>query len=332
MLTLDRDAIFRSNDFVQLIAALRKAFASNAIVPPRHAHEISRPNGQSDILLIMPAWQQSGNIGVKLINTFPNNASLGIPVINGSYVLFEGSTGRAKACLDGGAITQLRTPAVSVLAATFLARPSSSTLLLLATGVLAPGLIDAYRAAFPIERVMVWSWQPEEAHALLAKHPNPGIETEVVEDLALAIPQADIVCAATRSECPLIRGAKLLAGTHVDLIGAFKPNMRESDTETILRSRVYIDSTDALIEPGDLVVPIAQGSFSETMVVGSLAELCTGRVMGRRADDEITLFKAVGNALADLAAAEFFVTRCQAAGRGDHVRGEAPVHLEQSSV
>jgi ornithine cyclodeaminase len=284
--------------FERLIPALRDAFRAGAEVPLRHRHDIAQPDGTTAALLLMPAWRASGLMGVKVVSVFPGNGARGLPAVSASYLLCDGETGEHLALIDGSEITRRRTAAASALAGSFLARRDAASLLIVGSGHVAGLMADAYRAVRPIERVMVWNIRPTGAERLAAR-----FGAEAVTDLAAAVEQADIVSCATLSREPLVRGEWLRPGTHLDLIGGFTPGMREADDAAVGRARVFIDTDAALAEAGDLIDPIARGVLRREDIAGSLFSLCRGETPGRRSDAEITLFKSVGSALEDLAAA-----------------------------
>jgi ornithine cyclodeaminase/alanine dehydrogenase-like protein (mu-crystallin family) len=284
--------------FDRLIPALRDAFIAGAEAPLRHRHDIAQPDATTAALLLMPAWRPSGLLGVKVVSVFPGNGARGLPAVSASYLLCDGATGAHLALIDGGELTRRRTAAASALAGAFLAREDSATLLIVGSGHVAGLMADAYRVVRPIERVLIWNIRSAGAERLAAR-----IGGEAVTDLAAAVRQADIVSCATLSREPLVRGEWLRPGTHLDLIGGFTPAMREADDEAVRRSRVFIDTEAALAEAGDLIDPIAHGALRREDVAGSLFSLCRGETPGRRDAQEITLFKSVGSAIEDLAAA-----------------------------
>lgn len=285
-----------------LIDRIGEAFRDGVEAPPRHHHSISRPDGEATLLL-MPAWQPAGYIGVKMVNVFPQNAAHGLPAIAGIYLLSEGEHGRPLACLDGSELTRRRTAAASALAARELARTDSSTLLLVGTGKLAPMLIEAHAAVRPIERVLVWGRNPDKA-AALAREYSDRFQSEAVTDLAAASGSADIISCATLSQEPLIRGEWLQPGVHLDLVGAFKPNMRETDAACLTRSEVFVDThAGARGEAGDILQAVEAGAFRLEDIRADLHELLRGEKPGRSSDEAVTLFKSVGASLEDLAAA-----------------------------
>jgi ornithine cyclodeaminase len=248
----------------------------------------------------MPAWRTGAFLGVKTVNVFPANRERGLPAVQAVYTLFDATTGVPLALMDGAEITTRRTVAASALAASFLARADARRLLVVGAGRVAALVAEAMRAVRPaIDEVQVWNHRPQGAAALAAQ-----IGARPVADLEAAVRDADIVSCATLAGEPLVRGAWLAPGTHLDLVGSFTPAMREADGAAFGRARVYVDTPEALAKSGDVLRAVAEGAFDLAWLQGTLAELCRGERAGRRAADEITLFKSVGSALEDLAAAE----------------------------
>lgn len=304
------EEIHAALDYPGLIAALQAAFAeARTESPVRQAYEVGVPGSPSH-LLTMPAWQRGKVMGVKLVNVFPTNAGLGIGAVNGIYVLFDGATGVPRAIMDGDAITNRRTAAASALASRFLSREDSRTLLVVGNGHLAAALAAGHCAVRPITRVLAWGRSAEKAAAFAEKLAGRGLPATPVADLAAASAEADIITCATTSTAPLVLGAHVRAGTHVDLVGAFTPAMRESDDALVAKADVYVDTrAGALREAGDLVQAEASGAWSATSLRGDLYDLCAGRVPGRTQAETITLFKSVGSAIEDLVAAELVAAR-----------------------
>ncbi|MCF4166078.1 ornithine cyclodeaminase family protein [Zavarzinia compransoris] len=287
-----------------LIDALGDAFAASRIEAPLRGHyPMNDGAGATNIFLVMPAFEAGGYSGVKLVTVAPGNGARGLDSVIGLYVLFDAVTGRPLLTVDGSALTVRRTAAASALAARHLARPDAATLLMVGAGNLAPHAIEAHRAVRPgLARVLVWNRNPDKARALAAATPGG----EAIADLEAAVRAADIVCAVTMSRTPLIRGAWLQPGTHVDLIGGFTPEMREADDDAVARATLFVDTREgALHEAGDLADPIGRGVIGPGDIAADLAELAAGRHPGRRDAGEITLFKSVGTALEDLAGAAF---------------------------
>jgi ornithine cyclodeaminase/alanine dehydrogenase-like protein (mu-crystallin family) len=304
VLLLDAPATAAPLGWPDLITALRRAFAEGRVVPLRHTHRIDDPAGAGGTLLLMPAWQPGRWLGLKTVGIFPGNGARGLPGLHSTYTLFDARTGVPLALLDGDVITSRRTAAASALAASLLARDDASTLLVLGSGRVARLLAPALRSVRPIEHVLVWNHRPDSALALARQCCDEGLDAQAVTDLEAAVAAADIVSCATLATAPLLRGEWLREGTHLDLIGSFTPQMRESDGACFARSRVFVDTEEALAKSGDVLGAIADGGFDTARLQGTLAQLCRGEVEGRRSAREITLFKAVGNALEDLAAAE----------------------------
>ncbi|MDX1802306.1 MAG: ornithine cyclodeaminase family protein [Marinobacter sp.] len=302
MIMISAEDIARSLPWERLVDRLEATFLQGVEAPPRHHHTLHRADGDATMLL-MPAWEDDGYIGMKMVNVFPQNARAGLPAIAGVYLLCEGRHGRPLACMDGSELTRRRTAAASALAARRLSRPQAGTLLMVGTGRLAPMLIEAHAAVRPITRVLVWGRQPAKAEAL-ADHYRDRFTCEVVEDLEAATESADIISCATLSCEPLIRGDWLTAGTHLDLVGAFRPDMRETDGVCFQRSAVFVDTyAGAEGEAGDLLQAVREGFFETGSIHADLTQLVQGTRPGRTDDQQITLFKSVGASLEDLAAA-----------------------------
>ncbi|CAE6696254.1 bifunctional Delta(1)-pyrroline-2-carboxylate/Delta(1)-piperideine-2-carboxylate reductase [Paraburkholderia domus] len=288
----------------KLIAALEQMFVEGCEVPLRQSHKIESASGESDgTLLLMPAWQKGRRLGVKTVSIYPNNRSRGLPGLHSTYILFDAETGAPLAMLDGDTITSRRTAAASALAARYLSRADASTLLLLGSGRVGSLIPEAYTAVRPIQKVMVWDIDSNSAASLVENLNHAGMVATVTTDLECAVAQADVVSCATLSMSPLIHGKWLRPGTHLDLIGGFTPTMRESDNDCYVGTSVFIDTDEALAKAGDLLEPIKAGVFQKGAVCARLEQLCRKEHPGRKANDEITLFKAVGTALEDLAAA-----------------------------
>ena len=292
--------------FPLLIAALRNAFQASYEVPDRWHLDYAVPgNATTSTLLLMPAWQAGGLMGVKLVTVSPENHLNQLPAIQGTYCLFDAVTGQALAIMDAPMLTTLRTAAASALAADHLATRNAKSLLMIGTGTLAPALVQAHASIRPIEQVYLWGRNLLKAEKLQALLAVEGIDSSVVSDLATAIPQADIISCATLSQEPLIQGKWLREGQHLDLVGAYKPTMREADSEAILRASCFADMTDnACREGGDFAIPLGEGSIQKDHILSDLLGLCRGEHSGRRSQEEVTCFKSVGHALEDLAAAQ----------------------------
>lgn len=289
-----------------LIDSLNEIFRYGCHMPLRHHHTVHVPSQADGTLLLMPAWIEDQFVGVKLANVFPDNCHHQEPSVSAAYLLSSAKTGRFLAFMDGGELTARRTAAASVLAAGRLASKNASQHLMVGTGRLSGNVIQAYAATFNLERFRIWGRNYkkclETAEALKAL----GIPVEALPESGLdqAVAEADIISTATLSQQPLIHGDLLKAGAHVDLIGGFTPFMREADDDVIRKSSIFVDTREGAIqESGDIMVPLQAGVISESDIQADLYELCRGQHPGRQSEQEITLFKSVGAACEDLAAA-----------------------------
>ena len=300
------DDIGRVLRYDALIDALDEAFRADITAPDKIAHFIPQPAGGDAKVMLMPAWSNSGGrfIGCKLVNLFPDNAKRNKPSVLGSYVLMSGDTGETLAVLNGAALTAWRTACASALAARYLARDDASHLLMVGAGALAPHLVRAHAAVRPIQRVTLWNRTRSRAVSTAFALSAAGLSPEIAEDLEQAVREADVVSCATLSAQPVIRGAWLKKGAHLDLVGAFSPKTREADDAAVKRARVYVDSrATAPKASGDIAIPLRKKVLAAKDIQGDLFELCRGQAKGRKRKDEITLFKSTGLALEDLAAA-----------------------------
>jgi ornithine cyclodeaminase/alanine dehydrogenase-like protein (mu-crystallin family) len=301
-----------------MIEALRDAFRSQFVTPLRHHHTVERPDRPNSDLLLMPCWtdfkaqghSDRGYQGVKLVAVTPDNAERDKPSIMGVYVLFSGVTGEPLAMIDGQALTLWRTADASALASSYLSRSDSSRLLMVGAGALAPFLIRAHAAVRPITEVLVWNRTLESAERVAKSVAEHGMSVSATEDLAEAAKGADIISCATLAQDSVLKGEWLQPGTHVDLVGAYRPTMREADDTCIRRARVFVDTRDgALNEAGDIIQAIDSGAMTAADISGDLFQLSRGEQPGRIQYNQITLFKSTGTALEDLAGAVHILTR-----------------------
>lgn len=305
MRVVPADEINRTLDFPSLVGALDDAFRAEIKIPPRAHVAIPRPGAEATLLL-MPAWtdgEAEPFVGIKAIAIFPTNLARGIPSLTGSYMLLSGETGIPLAIMDGGLLTRWRTAAASALAARYLAREDASRHLIIGAGALAPFFARAHSSVRPIRDIAIWNRTADRAVGVAAALCKDGLPARAVPDLEAGVRQADIVTGLTGADRPVLRGAWLKPGAHVDLVGGFKPTMRESDDETLTRSRIYVDTRHAMEEAGDLLGPLERGVIRESDIQGDLFQLCRGEAAGRNGAQEITLFKSAGTAVEDLAAA-----------------------------
>jgi ornithine cyclodeaminase len=313
MKQIDTAATRRALPFGALIGALEALFVAGCDVPARHVHTIGGAAGEQGTVLIMPAWA-NGYMGIKTVNIFPANAARGLPGLFSTYILYDAATGEPLAQIDGNEITSRRTAAASALAARFLAREDAVHLLVVGSGRVARLLPSAYREVRPIRQVTVWSRDHGAALRLAAELSADGFDARARDDLEAAARRADIVSCATLATAPLIRGEWLQAGSHLDLIGGFTPQMREADDACFAGARVFVDTAEALQKSGDLLGPMSRGVFAPADIGATLEALCRGQHPGRRDARERTVFKSVGSALEDLAAAMLVMSSESGAG------------------
>ena len=309
MRSFDAEEIRSRLTWPRTMAAIEEALRGEVEAPLRAHHRIEVPGLPEGTLLAMPAWRRGRRLGVKLVTVFPGNADQGKRAVSALYVLFDAVNGTPIALLDGEELTARRTAAASAYAASKLARRDARRLLMLGAGRIAATLVDAYCHVRPIERVTLWSRTAEHAQSTAAAVARKGLTVRTTRDLESSIADADLVSCATLSTEPLIRGEWLRAGTHLDLVGAFNRSMRESDDRALQRADLILvdDRGAALAEGGDIVQAIASGAIGPERIAADLRELARGIHPGRTHDDQITVFKSVGFALEDLAAAEAVV-------------------------
>jgi alanine dehydrogenase len=318
MLVLTAERIRALTSMPALVECLRAAFRGECSAPSRQV--LPLPGGAAGrLLLSMPAFDSDGAAVVKLSTVFPDNEASELPTIQGAIVVFS-DTGTPTALLDGAMVTKLRTGAASALASTYLSRSNSAHLMLIGTGALAPYMALAHCAVRPVTHISVYGRQPDRSGATAAAVRalvGSRIQVRVAEAIEHAVATADIVTCATSSAMPVLAGKWLAPGTFVDLVGSFSPSKRESDDDVVKRSRIFVDLHEAAFsEAGDILDPLGRGVIDRSRIEGDLADLTRGRVVGRRSDDEIIVFKSVGTAIEDLAAARLIVTTATAHSPG----------------
>ncbi|GGL62780.1 ornithine cyclodeaminase family protein [Wenxinia marina] len=281
--------------------ALTDALAEGHRRPKPEVEDIFLRRG-GDTLLNRAAWIDGMGVLVKSATIFPGNSAHGKPAVGGAVTLFSDEDGGLEAVIDFHLVTKWKTAGDSLLGARRLARPDSRTILIVGAGTVGRSLRAAYGAAFPGARFLVWNRTPEGARAFAAEFDA----TEAAPDLEAAVGQADIVTSATMTTEPLIRGDWLRPGQHIDLIGAYRPDMREADDAALARARVFCDARATTVHHiGEFAIPIAAGAFDEADI---LADFTQGEAMARTSDDEITLFKNGGGAHLDLMTARYILS------------------------
>lgn len=308
---IDAETAASKLDFPSLIEALREGHRAGIDDQGRMLLEQDSAKGARDHFLTLAAWQRGQALGIKLVTVFPDNAGTDVPTIASVYALFDGKTGQPLAMIDATPLTVRKTGADSALGADYLARRDVHTLLMIGAGQQAPYMIEAHRTIRPsLARVLIWNRSPAAAEALAASLKAKQIEAAAVADLPSAVGEADVISCATASRTPVLCGAWLKPGTHVDLVGGFTPEMRESDDDVMRCGRLYVDSRWlTLKDAGDVFQPLRDRVIRESDVLGDLFQLARGEVSGRRSDDEITVFKNAGGGHLDLMAARLVQRR-----------------------
>ena len=303
MLHIDSESVHSHVEYGDFIPFL-KSFLSKEINNPERAHFTIPVEGRNDAtLLTMPSWKTDEYIGVKVVNVFPDNTDS--PTINGAYLLMSGKNGEMLATLDGLALTVKRTAAISGLASSLISTHPVTRMLMIGTGNLSVELIRAHCSVKNIEQVMIWGRDLVKAEFKTEKCKSLGINAIAAASLDEALERADLISCATLSSEPLVAGARLSHGCHIDLVGSFKPRMREADDHCIANSEIYVDTMKALTESGDLHIPISSGTISAKDILADLPTLCRNGKTDDSTDKAFTCFKSVGFAAADLACAVY---------------------------
>lgn len=314
----DAEQVHAACDYPLLVEALRRYHLEDIDTVGDQMLSQPSPDGGDDILFLRSAWQRGQVLGTKVITGFWNNpSSQGLPAVHAIYCLFSGGDGRPLAVLDGTALTLRKTAANSALGASYLARNDVENMLMVGAGAMAPHLIMAHTAIRPsIRHVAVWNRTPDKAEAVikdLESHQGhqghqamAGLTFEITTNLRTAVGRADLISSATRTEEPIIKGTWLQPGTHLDLVGAYKKDMREADDETMRIASIFVNSRESTLDDiGEIAIPIKNGVITEQDILADHFQLARGKHSGRASDDEITLFKNGGGGHLDLMTARF---------------------------
>jgi ornithine cyclodeaminase/alanine dehydrogenase-like protein (mu-crystallin family) len=300
---VDAESLARALPMTAAIDALETVFGADRLPEaPLRTHVETR----AGTLLLMPAFGEQG-VGVKLVTLTPSNPGRRLPFIHAVYALFEAEEQAPVALLDGAALTAIRTAAVSGLATRHLARPDASRLAIFGAGVQARSHLEAMRAVRPISHAVIVSRTGERATDLAREAAGAGVKADVGS--ADSVGDRDLVCTCTTSPTPVFDGSLLAPGTHVNAVGAYRPDLRELDTEAVRRARVAVETREAALEEaGDLLIPMSEGAIGEDHIAADLSEVVRGARV-RMSDDDVTLFKSVGVAFEDLVVARAAVDR-----------------------
>lgn len=325
LVILDRHEVVRllpMNECVDVMArALATVARGNAILPLR---PMIRLPDSPNIFALMPAYLgDPKSVGVKVLTVFPVNHGTPIDAHQGAVLLFEAEHGRLLAILDATTVTAIRTAAVSAVATRRLAREDAEDVAILGAGIQGRMHLEAMAIVRPVRQAQIWSRTTEHARALSHwAREHLGIHADVCSTPAQAVERASIVCTTTASPTPVLEGAWLRPGTHVNAVGACIPTARELDTDAVRRSRLYVDRREsALNEPGDILCPLKEGAIEKSHIIAEIGELLLedGSRLGRQTDDDITLFKSLGLAIEDLAAAHHVYGKASAEGAGSWI-------------
>ena len=308
MKVYDRENVASSLQYGILIEALRKAFSSKITAPERVQHTIKNKNGSDATLLLMPAWKIGEHIGIKIVSVFPENTTNNMNAVHANYFLMNANDGKPVAVMDGTELTLRRTACASALAADYLVNKNVDTLLMIGTGNLAPHMIKAHCVVRNYSRILIWGRNEEKAERLALSLNIKDKEILAKNDIKEALNVADVISCATLTQKPLIMGDWIKPGQHLDLVGAFTPDMAEADSKAVAMSKVVVDTYEgALSESGELINALKEGRIKKEHILSDLRELVLEEKNIRKDSNDITLFKSVGTALEDLAAAELVV-------------------------
>lgn len=290
--------------YEKLIDALLQMFKSDYAMPLRHHHFYPASNQKENTLILMPAWNEK-YLGNKQIVLAPGNKDKNLPTVSALYSLFDVETGTPLCTLDAAELTARRTACKSALAAQFLAPKQAKTLLVLGGGKVAQHLIPAHAVVRDYEEIAVWLRDETKFEHFKKQQPQEiQSKLSLAKDLETSVRGADVISTATMTVEPILKGEWLKKGCYLDLVGSYKPHMREVDDTAITRSHIFVDSREgALHETGEMAIPIEKGLFKESDVKADLTELCRNEHGGRSSDEEIILFKSAGLAIEDLAGA-----------------------------
>ena len=302
MFYIDEKSARNLYDYSQLASRLLKAHAT----PTQVIEDLLLESDHEDIknhFFLRAAWQKNKVLGSKIITIFPQNRDpAGPPAIQALYTLFDGINGTPLCCIDGTALTALKTATDSALAADLLARKDVKIMLMIGAGGMAEHLIEAHYSLRPcLQKIMIWNRTPSRCNTVIEQLEKKGISVQQIDNLDDAISQADLISSATTTPTPLVKGKLVKPGCHIDLVGSFTENLREADNEAIIRSSVFVDSRKMTIDVvGELMLPIAQGALKVNDIRADFYDAACGDLFKRKAADEITLFKNGGGGHLDL--------------------------------
>ena len=307
---IDGNTVEKLLDMKSCIRLMRQTLVDLAEGRARQVLRTVLPLPEGNVLGVMPAAIDAKKVaGTKIITVFPGNFSMGLPSHQGVVLVFETRTGKLKAAVDGESITAIRTAAVSAAATELLARPNAGTLAVIGAGLQARKHLEALQIVRDIKKVFVWDIDAAAAERYAAEMSEKfRLPTQVCKTSTAALKDADLICTVTAAAQPVVRGADIKQGAHINAVGACRPDARELDTAAIAKGRIYADKMESLLnEAGDFLIPFREGAITKEVIAGELGEALSGQIGGRQDDKEITIFESLGLAVYDLAAADFVI-------------------------
>lgn len=298
------DSIAECLSYDELVRSLTLALTQRHSLPERMHYEIGKHWGIDARVLLMLAWRDDFYLGFKLVTLYPDNVSRGLPNLAGIYVLFDGRTGEPLAFMDAAELTAFRTAAASMLASKCLAARSPKNVLVVGAGHLSRYFINAYAEVMHPKRILLWNRDIGKAEKVVGSMRLTGTDLGVASNLEAAVGEADIISTVTSSVRPVLFGAWCKPGSHIDLVGGYRPDMREADDELIRRAMIFADTYQGVLkEAGDIIQPLERGIIGEDDIKADLSELISGEFSKQASGKDLTVFKSVGAAFEDLAAA-----------------------------
>lgn len=304
-------------DLIDAMQAALEEFSARRVEQPLRT--VLDVGPQHAFFGVMPAFiPATGALGTKLVTVFGSNASVGLPSHLATIVLLDSSTGQLRAFMDGRYITEARTAAVSAVSSRLLARRGASKLAIIGSGVQARSHLEAMTHVHRLNEIRVWSPNADHLRAFIDDM-QPAMSTAIraASSADEAVKDADVVVLVSAAREPVVRSEWIADGTHLCAVGACRPDQREMDSALVSRARLFVDSrTAAVVEAGDIVIPIREGTIRPAHIAGELGELVAGRIVGRESEAQVTLFKSLGMAVEDVAAAHLAFNRATERGLG----------------
>jgi ornithine cyclodeaminase/alanine dehydrogenase-like protein (mu-crystallin family) len=306
MINLSAEILGKHQKYIKIITEIKKSYKKSFKVPPRVIHEIKNKTNPGN-LFIMPAWESDEYIGVKVSTSFPSNTKINMPSIHGRYILFSSKTGFVLSVIDGAELTAIRTVASAALATSILSKKSASSMLIVGTGKLASKIPFFYGSVRNIKIFYVWGRNFSKAKELCRNFKKNKINAIPIKNIKEVSKKVDIISCVTPSKKPLVFGRYVSKGCHIDLVGAFNISMRESDNKLIERGRVFFDNKEGgFKEAGDVLIPLKKKLISKSHIKGDFYDLIQEKVKGRTSNEQVTIYKSVGDALQDYSVARYF--------------------------